>query len=32
MAQLVVAAEYTDCISANVCPGYDTKQSVGKVQ
>ena len=33
LAQLVVAAEYTDCISAeesdfpNECPRYDTKQS-----
>ena len=24
------AAEYTDCISANKCPGYDIKQSDGE--
>ena len=35
MAQSAVAAEYTDCISAeeldstNKCPGYETKQSDG---
>ena len=27
MAKLAGAAEYTDCISPNKCPGYDTKQS-----
>ena len=37
MIQLAGAAEYTDCISAegsdtpSECPGYDTKQSDGKV-
>ena len=37
LAQSVVAAEYTDCISLdqsdflNKCPGYDTKQSDGEV-
>ena len=39
IAQLAGAVEYTDCFSAegvrtpspNKCPGYDTKQSDGKV-
>ena len=36
IAQSSGAVEYTDCIGVrpphNVCPGYDTKQSDGKVQ
>ena len=30
-AQTARAVEYTDCISANECSCYDTKQSDGKV-
>ena len=30
MAQSVEVAEYTDCIFAEKCSGYDTKQSDGE--